>query len=203
MSLRTPRENNPNRTSNAGVARLLVPTQNDVYGVDGYRIIARAGVTVDGQRPRAAFRRCCERFVDRTTQLPPTDPPQVPLHPDVGWAGHGAPMSRPRQRRGGQPTEKGDGAYATRELSRPFHKYANVFLLYSAAEYGTVPHPVLWTHIYATRHDVVRTSRALRSASDIRASRGASSGCTARRTRRRRRACRRGSERPARRSLAP
>ena len=66
-----------------------------------------------------------------------------------------------------------------------------------------VPHPVSWTHVYATRLDVACTPRALRVACDRRASRGASTGCSVRRTRRRRRARRRGCERPGRRSLAP
>ena len=66
-----------------------------------------------------------------------------------------------------------------------------------------VPHPVPWTHIYATPLDVARTPRALQSACDTPAFQGASSGCIARRTRRRRHAHRRASERPARRSLAP
>ena len=67
----------------------------------------------------------------------------------------------------------------------------------------TVPHPVSWTQVSATRPGVAGRLRALRWASDIRASRGANSDCTARRNRRRPRARRRGSERHDRRSLAP
>ena len=67
----------------------------------------------------------------------------------------------------------------------------------------TVPHPVSWTHVYATRHGVARIPRALRAACDTPAFRGASTGCSVRRTRRRPRAPRRGFERPGRRRLAP
>ena len=66
-----------------------------------------------------------------------------------------------------------------------------------------VPHPVSWTHVYATRHGVARIARALRAACDTPASRGASTGCSVRRTQRRPRAPRRGFERPGRRRLAP
>ena len=68
---------------------------------------------------------------------------------------------------------------------------------------SAVPHPVSWTHVYATRHGVARIARALRVACDTPASRGASTGCSVRRTRRRPRAPRRGFERPGRRRLAP
>ena len=78
-----------------------------------------------------------------------------------------------------------------------------IYLAGTGTHGGDVPHPVSWTHIYATRPGVVRTPRALRAACDTRASRGASTGCSVRRTRRRRRALRRGCERPGRRSLAP
>ena len=67
----------------------------------------------------------------------------------------------------------------------------------------TVPHPVSWTHVCATRHGVARIPRALRVACDTPASRGASTGCSVRRTRRRPRARRRDVERPGRRRLAP
>ena len=67
----------------------------------------------------------------------------------------------------------------------------------------TVPHPVSWTHVCATRHGVARIARALRVACDTPASRGASTGCSVRRTRRRPRVPRRGFERPGRRRLAP
>ena len=67
----------------------------------------------------------------------------------------------------------------------------------------TVPHPVSWTHVYATRHGVARIARALRAACDTPASRGASTGCSVRRTQRRPRAPRRDFERPGRRRLAP
>ena len=67
----------------------------------------------------------------------------------------------------------------------------------------SVPHPVSWTHVYATRHGVARIPRALRAACDTPAFRGASTGCSVRRTRRRPRAPRRGFERPGRRRLAP
>ena len=68
---------------------------------------------------------------------------------------------------------------------------------------ANVPHPVSWTHVYATRHGVARTPRALRVACDTPASRGASTGCNVRRTRRRPHAPRQGFERPGRRRLAP
>ena len=67
----------------------------------------------------------------------------------------------------------------------------------------TVPHPVSWTHVCATRHGVARIARALRLACDTPAFRGASTGCSVRRTQRRPRAHRRGFERPGRRRLAP
>ena len=67
----------------------------------------------------------------------------------------------------------------------------------------SVPHPVSWTHVCATRHGVARIPRALRAACDTPASRGASTGCSVRRTRRRPRVRRRDFERPGRRRLAP
>ena len=67
----------------------------------------------------------------------------------------------------------------------------------------TVPHPVSWTHVCATRHGVARIARALRLACDTPAFRGASTGCSVRRTQQRPRAHRRGFERPGRRRLAP
>ena len=66
-----------------------------------------------------------------------------------------------------------------------------------------VPHPVSWTHVYATRLGVACIPRGLQVACDTPASRGASTGCSVRRTRRRPRAPRRGFERPGRRRLAP
>ena len=42
----------------------------------------------------------------------------------------------------------------------------------------TVPHPVSWTHVCATRHGVARIPRALRAACDTPAFRGASTGCS-------------------------
>ena len=67
----------------------------------------------------------------------------------------------------------------------------------------SVPHPVSWTQVWATRPGVARTLRGPRVACDRPASRGASTGCSARRTRRRRRARRRDFERPGRRRPAP
>ena len=67
----------------------------------------------------------------------------------------------------------------------------------------SVPHPVSWTHVCATRHGVARIPRGLRLACDTPAFRGASTGCSVRRTQRRPRAPRRGCERPGRRRLAP
>ena len=67
----------------------------------------------------------------------------------------------------------------------------------------TVPHPVSWTHVCATRHGVARIPRGLQVACDTPAFRGASTGCSVRRTQRRPRAPRRGFERPGRRRLAP
>ena len=66
-----------------------------------------------------------------------------------------------------------------------------------------VPHPVSWTHIYATRLDAARVPRALRAACGTPASRGASTDCSVRRTRRRRCARRPSFGRPGRRLLAP
>ena len=66
-----------------------------------------------------------------------------------------------------------------------------------------VPHPVSWTHVYATRLGVACIPRGLQVACDTPAFRGASTGCSVRRTRRRPRAPRRGFERPGRRRLAP
>ena len=66
-----------------------------------------------------------------------------------------------------------------------------------------VPHPVSWTHVYATRLDAARVHGAPRAACDTPASRGASTDCSVRRTWRRRRARRPSFERPGRRLLAP
>ena len=67
----------------------------------------------------------------------------------------------------------------------------------------SVPHPVSWTQVWATRLGVARTPLVPRGACDKPASRGASTGCSARRIRRRRRARRRDFETPGRRRLAP
>ena len=89
------------------------------------------------------------------------------------------------------------------ELDVELFDRTEVGQLYPFRVHGCVPHPVSWTHVYATRLDAARVPGALRAACDTPASRGASTDCSVRRTRRRRRAHRPGFGRPGRRLLAP
>ena len=126
----------------------------------------------------------------------------------VAWDGHGAEGLQVKPARADSGTDLRKTPIA---LAGKLANHQQLESVRRAAEWesrpavgkGLVPHPVSWTHVYATRHGVARIARALRVACDTPASRGASTGCNVRRTRRRPHAPRQGFERPGRRRLAP